>query len=260
MHILTNTQGLLLYIAMAAYAAAAILLLLRRPVGWVAYGLGFAAAAGAFALRWQDSGHIPLKNLYDVMMFTGTVFPPLSVFCRFGLLVRAEALDAIIGIAFLFPVGFMFNPATNPRIPALQSPLFVPHVLVYMLGYAIMAKATVQAVGRLCCRGPAKRTAAFDRGAYRLVAMSFPLLTAGLLLGAWWGKLVWTSYWHWDPKELWSLATWLSLLIYLHCRRSRWAPARLSAGLVIVSMTLIAITLLWANLSTLFSGLHSYGG
>jgi hypothetical protein len=36
--------------------------------------------------------------------------------------------------------------------------------------------------------------------------------------GAWWGKLAWGDYWNWDPKELWSLVSWLMFLGYFHFR------------------------------------------
>jgi len=258
MHVLTTTEGQLIYAAMAAYVAAAALLPRWRRLGWAVYALGFAASVGAFVLRWRAVGHVPLKNLYEVMLFVGVAVFPLSILCRAALRVGAEWLDAMIGAAFLFPVGFVFDAVARAKMPALQSPLFVPHVLAYMLGYVVMAKATGQAVGRLICRGQSDRAAAFDRGAYRMVALGFPLLTTGLLLGAWWGKLAWTDYWHWDPKELWSLAGWLSLLIYLHYRRARWARPTAAAAMVIVGMVLIVITLLWVNLSRLFPGLHSY--
>ncbi|MGH7443205.1 MAG: cytochrome c biogenesis protein CcsA, partial [bacterium] len=36
---------------------------------------------------------------------------------------------------------------------------------------------------------------------YRSVAIGFPLLTLGIILGAIWGHLAWGRYWGWDPKE-----------------------------------------------------------
>ena len=92
-----------------------------------------------------------------------------------------------------------------------------------------------------------------------MVLLGFPLLTLGLILGSWWGKLAWGDYWGWDPKEMWSLASWLMFVWYLHSRalygRGR---TRLNASLVVGGMAVIIITLLWANLSRLFEGLHSY--
>ena len=57
-----------------------------------------------------------------------------------------------------------------------------------------------------------------EQATYRVACLGFPLLTLGLVLGAWWGKLAWGDYWNWDPKELWSLTTFAAYLVYLHVR------------------------------------------
>ena len=89
--------------------------------------------------------------------------------------------------------------------------------------------------------------------------MGFPFLTLGLVLGSIWGKLAWGDYWGWDPKELWSLASWLVYIGYFHWRYmfGRKRPAANSIW-AIAGMLAIIITLLWVNLSKIFSGLHSY--
>jgi ABC-type transport system involved in cytochrome c biogenesis permease subunit len=55
------------------------------------------------------------------------------------------------------------------------------------------------------------------------------------------------------------LVSWLAFLGYLHFRgRYGGRYARLNAALVAVGVVFILITLLWANLSKIFAGLHSY--
>ena len=36
---------------------------------------------------------------------------------------------------------------------------------------------------------------------YRIVAVGLPLLTVGIITGAWWAKEAWGAYWQWDPKR-----------------------------------------------------------
>ena len=92
-----------------------------------------------------------------------------------------------------------------------------------------------------------------------MICAGFALLTLGLVLGSWWGKLAWGDYWGWDPKELWSLASWLVYVGYFHFRYMFGKKhARINSTWAIAGMAAILITLLWANLSRLFSGLHSY--
>jgi ABC-type transport system involved in cytochrome c biogenesis permease subunit len=145
--------------------------------------------------------------------------------------------------------------------PALQCWLFIPHVAVYMLSYIFMAKATFQAGEQFLGKRPKVEATSLppEQATYELATIGFPLLTLGLILGSWWGKLAWGRYWGWDPKELWSLASWLVYLGYFHWRYmyGRRYP-RINSLWAIAGMLAIIITLLWVNLSRLFPGLHSY--
>jgi len=251
--------GMLIYAAMGAYLVAFLLSAFRlRRTGEWAYAAGFAVALGAVVLRGIEVGHVPLKNLFEVLLFMGMLVFPLSVFSRKVLGVGGWTWDMLVGIAVLFPAGFVFDAAPARLMPALQSPLFVPHVLCYVAAYAILAKATCFAMGHAF--GYAEpATSTRRRAAHRLVCLGFPLLTCGLVLGAWWGKLAWGDYWNWDPKEMWSLTAWLIHVGYFHFRALFGRRhTRAGAGFIIAGTCANIITLLWVNLSMLFAGLHSY--
>ena len=89
------------------------------------------------------------------------------------------------------------------------------HVLLYF-----MLKAAFQAAEQLLTERPRIEQMLIppEQATYELIAIGFPLLTLGLVLGSWWGKLAWGRYWGWDPKELWSLASWLVYVGYFHWR------------------------------------------
>jgi len=250
-----------MYAAMTLFLASFVALVWEsRKVGRGLFALGFAAAAGAFAVRWVESGHAPLQSLSDVFLALGVAMFPLSLFWTRVLAARGEALDPLIGFVVLFPAALVFKSQPQELPPALQSPLFVPHVAAYVVAYVVLMKASIlAAAGLLRSRAAGSRDAA-DAATYRLVRLGFPLLTAGLILGAWWGKLAWGDYWNWDPKELWSLATWLFYLAYLHLHA---APAgalrRLKPLVAIAGGAGILATLVWVNLAgRIFEGLHSY--
>jgi len=238
-----------------------------RVVGWALFAAGFAVSLAAWLVRWHEVQHAPLQNLYEVCLTMGALMLPISLFCRLVLRVGAEWADAVLAAVVLFPVALVFNPDPQYLPAALQSPLFVPHVATYLAAYVVLGKAAVQAVGRLV-RGPAERSGELlgagasvdrERATFTMVCFGFPLLTLGLVLGAWWGKLAWDDYWHWDPKELWSFVSWLVFLAYLHFRAVRGRRSPVAGSLLVLAGTAcILITLLWANLSSLFAGLHSY--
>jgi len=287
MEIKYTIQGLLIYIAIAAYLLAfvtsmlafiirlfatsllfrrigRILYLFRRVLylfGRVLYMFGFAFAVFAYGYRWYDVRHVPLQNLFEVFLCLGMICYPVSWFCRRVLHVGGRCSDMLIGAIVLFPAGFIFNAQPQRLPPALQSWLFVPHVAVYALSYIFMVKAAVQAALELAGRTPShdEKLLLPEQATYRMICVGFPLLTLGLILGSWWGKLAWGDLWGWDPKELWSLASWLVYVGYFHFRYMFGKKhLRINSIWAIVGVLVIVITLLWVNLSRLFAGLHSY--
>lgn len=102
-------------------------------------------------------------------------------------------------------------------MPALQSPWFAPHVIVYMFAYAMLGAALILAVyllwfkkKRIECR----ETELSDN----LVYVGLAFMTLGMLFGALWAKEAWRHYWSWGPKETWAAATWIAYLAYIHFR------------------------------------------
>ena len=95
-----------------------------------------------------------------------------------------------------------------------------------------------------------------DEVSYRGVAFGFPLLTIGIVTGAIWADQAWGRWWGWDPKETWSLITWLFYGGYLHTRLTMGWRGKHSAILAVVGLIVVLITYLGVNF--FFSGLHSY--
>ena len=264
MEIKYTIQGLLIYLTMAAYFAAFVAVLFRRyRFGDFLYLSGFVLAVCCFGYRWYHVRHIPLQNLFEVFLFLAVMSYPVSLFCKRMLGVGGYSIDMFIGFVVLFPAGFVFSAEQQHLPPALQSWLFAPHVTVYMLSYIFMAKAAFMAVVQLRSSNPnpGENDKSFDTesAAYRMVCAGFPLMTAGLVLGSYWGQFAWGDYWGWDPKELWSLASWLTYVGYFHfrCMFGR-RYSRINSVWVLAGMAFIIVTLLWVNLSRLFAGLHSY--
>ena len=170
-------------------------------------------------------------------------------------------LDPALIAVLLLPTGFIFSAEPRMLPPALQHWLFIPHVAAYVLADVLLLRGGLAAAATLGVSPglqPDERLRR-ERVVAVLIGAGFPLLTIGLLLGAWWGKIAWGDYWNWDPKEMWSLATWLVVVGYFHVRRffpSRRLPALILA--VLAALAAVA-TLLWVNLAPkLFAGLHAY--
>jgi len=253
-------QGLLVYLTMGIYVLAlALTLTKRQKQGLRIFAAGFIFGLAAFVYRWIHVAHWPMQNLFEVFLALGMLAFPISMLSRHYLRIGGHAADMLIGIVLLFPAGFIFHARPQHLPPALQSPLFAPHVAVYMISYVLMAKAMFCAFAQWARKSSPSGLLEPEQATYVLINLGFPFLTLGLILGSVWGKLAWGDYWGWDPKELWSLASWLVYVGYFHFRYMFGKKyARLNSAWAVAGMVFIVITLLWVNLSRLFPGLHSY--
>ena len=124
-------------------------------------------------------------------------------------------------MAVMFTCINLFKPEIHSKtlMPALQSPWFIPHVIVYMFAYAMMGAATIFAIYLWWKSSRLGKTEEEDmKVCDNLVRIGWSFLTLGMTMGALWAKEAWGDFWTWDPKETWAFATWLSYLLYLHLR------------------------------------------
>jgi cytochrome c-type biogenesis protein CcsB len=98
--------------------------------------------------------------------------------------------------------------------------------------------------------------AKLDIMTYRIISIGLPLLTVGIITGAWWAKEAWGAYWQWDPKETAALFSWTVYALYMHLHtRNSWRGLR-SAWLSVLGFATIIFCYLGVNIW--ISGLHSY--
>lgn len=250
--------GLTVWACMLLFGASWGLFLIRRD--GVARRLLLAGWIGCvllFFVNWRLAGGPPFGNMYHVMVLLGLCIPVIyAVLARRADMGWAGAYFAFTAALVLAGAGFMPRDVHWRRMPALQSPWFVPHVFAYMLSYAMMALAFVMTVVKWL-RGQSDR---HGESARRLIRAGFPFMTFGMLSGALWAEEAWGVYWSWDPKETWSLITWTGYLAFLHAthdpRTARWADT---------AQVMAFLALLWTfflvNLAPrLASVLHGYAG
>ncbi len=255
---------ILLILTLAAYLGAFGLFLTRRGgAGLVVFIGGWAMNAAVVAINWVVGGHPPFGNMYHVMVFLALCFLPLYLVFRFrhGL----GWLRAYFGIASaLAVIGAlcMGRDISWQRMPALRSPWFVPHVVSYMISYALATVGFVlTAVGLVkewFGSGAGDGNSTCSEASYAVIRVALPFMTFGLLSGALWAEEAWGRYWSWDPKETWSLITWTLYMIYLHCRRSPKLRHRARAAQVLAFAALLTTFFLVNLLPRLSSVLHSY--
>jgi cytochrome c-type biogenesis protein CcsB len=78
---------------------------------------------------------------------------------------------------------------------------------------------------------------------YVCLTFGFPLITIGLISGFVYAGAVWQSFWHWDPKEILSVVTWLIYAVLLHERLAVGWRGRRAAIMAIIGFSVILVTI-----------------
>jgi len=169
------------------------------------------------------------------------------------------SFSAVLSLVFI--CVNLFKPEIHDKtlMPALQSPWFAPHVIVYMFAYAVLGAAAVMAIYLLFFKKSGIDAVELNI-TDNLVHVGLAFLTIGMLFGALWAKEAWGHYWTWDPKETWAAITWLAYLVYVHYRHLPRQHPRLALGMLIVSFILLQVC--WWGINYLpsarGSSVHTY--
>ena len=190
----------------------------------VVTAVGLAVFFAFIVAIWVSLERPPLRTMGETRLWY-SFFLPLA-----GLVVYVRwrykwILFFSTLMAFVFICVNLFKPEIHDKtlMPALQSVWFAPHVIVYMMAYAVLGAATLMALWLLYKSG--KNGESIDtygssmHAQDDLVYVGLAFLTVGMLFGALWAKEAWGHYWSWDPKETWAAITWFAYLLYIHYRR-----------------------------------------
>ncbi len=253
---------LVLFLAHLIYFATRKEVVLRamRPLLYVTFGLHTVG----LGVRWAESyslgiGHAPLSNFYESLIFYAWCIALVLILMKKSL--RVPLITMLASLAALFFMGYAsLSPSVDkhiqPLIPALQSNWLHVHVFTCFIAYASFAVSFL--CGLLYMLKPAGSQAEkFEEINYQSIIVGFPMLTAGILTGAVWAHYAWGAYWSWDPKETWSLITWIVYALFLHARFTRGWKGRRIALLSIIGFLSVIFTYIGVNF--ILSGLHSYG-
>ncbi len=237
-------------------------------LGRMSLMIGVILHVAGFALRYAVAGYTPVTNLFESLSFFALAIAGtfLVVEIRYNL----RTLGAFVApLAFAFSIFAAFLPGEVAGLaPALNSYWLPVHVLLLFVGDAVFAVAFGAGIMYLLQEKQVKRKKmgaifkrlpsldVLDEVNYRCLTIGFPLLTMGIITGSIWAEYAWGSYWSWDPKETWSLITWLLYAALLHGRLTVGWRGRKAAILAIVGFGAILFTFLGVNL--LLPGLHSY--
>ena len=217
---------------------------------------GIAVLTMFVVMLWIHLERPPLRTLGETRLWYSLFLPVVGVITYLRWKYK-WFLSYALALASLFLMINYLNPETYSKtlMPALQSPWFVPHVIVYIFSYALLAASSLVAVKGLYQLYYREINMKVLRLADNLVYIGFSFLTLGLLFGALWAKEAWGHYWTWDPKETWAFLTWLCYLGYMHFRN--FQPRKVKAPLWALSVAFIVLLICWFGINYLPSAANS---
>ena len=226
---------------------------LQRPLLCVVW----LALSVCLALRWLITGHIPMANGYETMLFLAwaVMLLTMSVSRRFPIMLTFGFLLA--GFFLLVSHISQMDPQMTPLMPVLNSPLLTLHVSIIMMAYALLSLTFITSLtALLIARRPSLR-AHLESLTNLSLLLLYPALTClgfGIFIGAIWANVSWGTYWSWDPKETWALITFMVYAVPAH------RALHLSPTSYHLYMTLAFLTILmtYFGVNYFLGGMHSY--
>ena len=218
--------------------------------------LCFLTLTVCLALRWTITGHIPMANGYETMLFLawGIMLLSMAGRRRFPILLTFGLLLA--GFFLLVSHISQMDPQITHLMPVLNSPLLTLHVSIIMMAFALLALTFIASLTALFLKEQRRQLHLLGQ------LMLFPALSClgfGIFIGAIWANVSWGTYWSWDPKETWALIT---LMVYAAPAHRMFSPLNPDSSTLRyhVYMTLAFLTILmtYFGVNYFLGGMHSY--
>ena len=200
--------------------------------------------------------HLPLTNMQESLsLFSLLIIIGYIIFER---RYKVSSLGSFVTPVALvmFGVSASLHGEIRPLPPVLQSNWFWIHAMLAFISYAAFTIAAGVAVmyliqryflktkqfGGLFQKLPSLDT--MDEISYRCLSVGFPLLTIAIISGSIWSEKAMGSYWVWDPKQIWSLITWMVYAALLHGRLVIGWRGKRAALLSIIGFVVLLVTFL----------------
>ena len=212
----------------------------------------FLALTCCLALRWIITGHVPMANGYETMLFLAWAVMLLAFAASRKFPVMLTFGFLLSGFFLLVSHISQMDPQITHLMPVLNSPLLTIHVSIIMMAFALLALTCATSLTALCMRRQAEHLQLLS------LLLLYPALTClgfGIFIGAIWANVSWGTYWSWDPKETWALITFMVYAIPAHQKTFRFS---LFTYHLYMSLAFLTILMTYFGVNYLLGGMHSY--
>jgi cytochrome c-type biogenesis protein CcsB len=229
---------------------------------------GFIFHTAGLGIRWYISGHSPMSNGYESMLFISWVTMLAGfIFSRKSLFTLA-ATSVLAGLTLLVAHMSFMDPEITNLVPVLKSYWLTLHVSVITGSYGFLGLGAILGLIVMIMmlfankKNQERISITIDELTainYRTVTLGLYFLTIGTFLGAVWANESWGRYWGWDPKETWSLIT---IIVYTLVTHSRMIPGlkNIYAFNLLSLFAFSSVLMTYFGVNYYLSGLHSYAG
>ncbi|MGE4289869.1 MAG: c-type cytochrome biogenesis protein CcsB [Salinivirgaceae bacterium] len=230
--------------------------------------LGFLAHTAGLAIRWYISGHAPMSNGYESLVFISWVTLLAGfIFSRQSWM--ALSATAILGGFTLMVANLSFmDPQITNLVPVLKSYWLTIHVSVITGSYGFLGLGALLGIINMILHIIQNNTnrsridetiESLTKINHRSLILGLYFLTIGTFLGAVWANESWGRYWGWDPKETWSLITMIIYTFVTHARMIPGVRGRFAFNTMSV-YAFFSVLMTYFGVNYYLSGLHSYAG
>lgn len=229
---------------------------------------GFASHTAYLISQYYIIGIAPVTTMKAAIGFFAwaIIGAYLVLHIKFKLKVLGSFIAPFAGFLMIISTSL---PASEVNIqPILRSLWLTVHVGTIFIGDGIFTIAFAAAVmyliqerqiknknlGSLYSRLPSLET--LDSINHYSIMYGFPFLTVGMITGAIYAQQALGSYWRWDPKEVWSLVTWLFYAVLLHERVTVGWRGRKAAIMSVIAFLILIFTFIGGSMW--LSDYHSF--
>lgn len=218
------------------------------------------------AARWYISGHAPLSNGYESMIFIAwaTMTGGFLLSRRSNIALAATTVLASLTL-FVAHLNWL-NPEVTNLAPVLKSVWLTIHVAIITSSYGFLGLGMILGLFNLLMMifQNRRNLVSFNLTireisltAEATIIIGLYMLTIGTFLGGVWANESWGRYWGWDAKETWALITILVYAVIIHLNFIPGIMGRyVFNALAVVGFSSVMMTYFGVNYY--LSGLHSY--
>ncbi len=265
---LENSSNTMFVLATLLYGTAMFAYLIyffKQKETFQSYGFLFLCIGTLFhfigtALTTAIMGTLPAHNLQQTLYTASLAFSCVFIILKQKLNLKILGLFAS-PLIVLMMISAMLQPETAPaRDTFLKGFWMVSHIVMIFAGEAVLALACGAGILYLLQEKAIKEKKRgffykrlpsldlLDSTSYTSVITGFTMLTIGLIAGLIYAKTVWGAFWRWDPKEIWSMVTWLIYAVLLHGRLTLGWRGRKSAMMTVLGFAVLLFTFFGVNM------------